>query len=208
MIEVVENTVQLALLLALTARSGMLAARERRRGGALLALFYGCYALGDLYYLLFLLFYGHTPQLSFAPDLSWYAGYAHLFLLLQEVCTPDERRYRHPALWLAPVFVVGMCAFYLQWGDVISNLISAVLMILLLTHAVRGLLYLRGRPEEGNRRALYCVTLMLCALEYGAWTASCFWAGDTWANPYFWFDALLTASFALFLPAYRRAVAT
>jgi hypothetical protein len=53
---------------------------------------------------------------------------------------------------------------------------------------------------------LYVVTLVFCAAEYGMWTSSCFWMGDTILNIYFWFDFLLSIAFVLFLPALRKAV--
>lgn len=206
MIESIENAVQLALLLVCTAVSGAYAVRSRERSGAMLTLFYGSYALGDLYWLLYLMFYGHTPKLFYVSDLSWYAAYLFLYLLLQLVSDSEERRTRCPAVYLLPLFTVVMCVFYMQWGDYVGNVIAAVLMSLLLTHAARGLCWLRRHPEDNARRWLYIVTFVFCLVEYAAWTASCFWAGDTWANPYFWFDCLLTLITLLFLPAYRKGV--
>jgi len=42
--------------------------------------------------------------------------------------------------------------------------------------------------------------------EYIAWTASCFWMGDTLLNPYFWFDTLLSINFLILPLALRKAV--
>ena len=207
MIESIENAVQLALLLVCTAVSGATAVRGRERSGAILTPFYGSYALGDLYWLLYLLFYGHTPKLFYVSDLSWYAAYLFLYLLLQLVSDPEERGTRCPALLVLPLFTVAMCVFYMRWGDYAGNVITAVLMSLLMMHAARGLYYLRRHPEGSARRWLYVATLIFCAIEYAAWTSSCFWAGDTWANPYLWFACLLTLSALLFLPAYRKGVA-
>lgn len=204
MIESIENAVQLALLLVCTAVSGTYAVRSRRRADAMLTLFYGSYALGDLYWLLYLLFYGHTPKLFYVSDLSWYAAYLFLFLLLQLVSDPEERSTRCRAALLFPLFTAAMCVFYMRWGDYVGNVIAAVMMSLLLTHAARGLYYLRSHPEESARRWLYVVTLVFCLVEYAAWTSSCFWSGDTWANPYLWFDCMLTLTVLLFLPAYRK----
>lgn len=206
MIERTESAIHLILALALTGLAAALALRRRDRSSAMLSLFFGSYALGDLYWLLYLLFYDSTPRIFYVSDLSWYAAYLYLYLLLQCLSTPGERRARYPAVLLAPAFAVGMCAFYMHWGDYVGNVIAAVLMSLLMAHALRGLIYLRTHPEERSRRALYIVTLAFCLCEYGDWTASCFWMGDTWANPYFWSDLLMAASLACFLPAYRRAV--
>ena len=48
--------------------------------------------------------------------------------------------------------------------------------------------------------------LVFCLIEYGLWFSSCFFDGDTLANPYYWFDILFTASFVLFIPATKKAV--
>ena len=206
MIEIVENAVQLALLVVCIAISGRNAARSRERADVILVMFFGTFALGDLYWLLYRVFYGETPQLFYVADLSWYAAYLFLYLLLQELSDPGERRVRHPVVLVFPAFAAVMCAFYMKWGDYLGNVMSAVLMTMLMVHAARGLLWLRSRPQAVGRRALYIVVLIFCAIEYGDWTTSCFWSGDTWRNPYFWFDCLLTLSFAFFLPAYRKAV--
>ena len=106
-----------------------------------------------------------------------------------------------------PAFTIGMCIFYMQWGDYLSNMITAVLMMGLIWHAFYGLKVLRGRPrQENERRMLFLVTLLFCGTEYALWTSSCFWMGETVLNIYYWFDILLSVSFVLFLPALRKAV--
>ena len=45
-----------------------------------------------------------------------------------------------------------------------------------------------------------------CLIEYIMWTLSCFFDGDTLANPYLWFDALYTVCIALIFPALGKAV--
>lgn len=206
MIEIVENAAQLALLLVCVGVAAVRVIREREERATMLFLFYTAYALGDLSWLLYLLYTGHTPIVFYVSELSWYAAYLFLYLLLQLVSSPQERQLRHPALLAVPAFCVAMFAFYMSWGDLFGNVVSAVLMTLLMTHAIRGLIYLRARPGEAARRMLYVATLVFCAMEYGDWTTSCFWSGDTWANPYFISDCLLTISFVFFLPAYKRAV--
>ena len=83
MIESVENAFQLALIAVCTTLSAVYAVRKKPRNGSLLVMFYGSYLLGDLYWLLYLLFYGHTPKIFYVSDLSWDAAYVFLHLLLQ-----------------------------------------------------------------------------------------------------------------------------
>ena len=62
--------------------------------------------------------------------------------------------------------------------------------------------------KEGNRQGmmLYIMILIFCFAEYGAWTASCFWMGDTFANPYFYIELLVSALFLIMPYALKKAV--
>ena len=205
MIEIVENAIQLGTTGLCTVLALFHAARSGKRAWLLLALASGVYFLGDLYWLLFLVFYGMTPRDTYIPYLSWYAFYVFLLLLLLEVrglrpAVPHSR-----ALWLIPLFTAGMAAFYLQWGDWVGNITAAVLMSLLLWHTADCLLLWRGNAAA-DKRHFALALLAFCAAEYAAWTSSCFWMGDTLGNPYFWFDTLLSFCFLLFPPALRKAV--
>ena len=129
-------------------------------------------------------------------------------LIYINVENAEDWKFRlRPKYLCIPVFTVGMCVFYMRWGDFVGNIIVATLMTGLIWHAVYGLQTVRGQEDKGkNRRMLYIVTLVFCAAEYGIWTSSCFWMGDTIMNIYFWFDFLLSITFMLFLPALRKAV--
>lgn len=204
MIETLENGAQLVAVTVCMILSLRCLARERGRVFELLALYYCCDMLGDLYWQLHLFFYRQTPQVQYVSDVSWLASWLFLYCVLCHVSTPEERRFRHPLMLLPPLFAAGMCAFYLKWGAILSNLTTAVMMSLIMVHAVRGLLYLCGSREP--RRTLYIAALFYCACEYAAWTASCFFWCDSLTSPYFWCDAALTVSIVLTLPAVRKAV--
>ena len=149
------------------------------------------------------IFTGRTPRISVVSDLSWYAAYLFLYLLLRHITPQVSGREERIYPLLGPAFTLAMAAVYSQWGGVLNNIIYALLMGLLIGAAIRRL------PGEGNRacRRFVIVTLVFCLLEYCLWTASCIWEGDTLRNPYYWFDLLLTASFPGFLPATGKAVA-
>ena len=127
-----------------------------------------------------------------------------LILLLYQVQSEEERRVKRLFFWLVPVFVTGMCIFFMQEGDYLGNLISAFLMGMMIWRSLQGLCC-KGVAGRENR-ALYLLLLAFCFTEYALWTSSCFWIGDTFANPYFWFDALLTLCIGLFVPVLRRTV--
>ena len=63
-----------------------------------------------------------------------------------------------------------------------------------------------SRITERRCVCLASMILIFCLLEYGLWVASCFWDSDRVANPYYWFDLLLSICFPFFLPATKKAM--
>lgn len=207
MIEVIENSIQLAALTVCTVIATICATREKSKRSALLAMFYGSYVLGDLYWLLYLVCYGHTPTFFYVPYLGWYAAYTFLHLLLLRLSPKEERNFRTPFAWAGPVFAVFMCTYYMTFGAYLGNTVTALLMSLLLYHTIRGLIYLHKHPGEDNRRRwIYLAAFVFCVIEYAAWTCSCFFWDESIRNPYYWFDLLVTPCTVMFLPAFRKAV--
>ena len=202
MIEIIENGIQLVttgICTVIALRKGI---RLQNHAWIVLALASGVFFLGDLYWELFLVLYGHTPGYSYIPYLSWYASYMFLLLLLFELKGEREERKTRKILWIIPVFSAGMCIFYMQFGDWIGNIITAVFMSLLMWHALDMLLLLR----DSKKAAIFAVVLLFCIVEYAAWTATCFGNYETLAHPYFWLDTLLSAVFLLFPAALGKAV--
>ena len=206
MTESVENLIQLVLTGLCAALSFGKAIASWKRPWLLLGLFYSVFFFGDLYWQLFITFYGDTPQYSFIPYLSWYAADLFLFMLLTVVYSYDWKRYAK-YLWPVPVFTAGMCVFYMTYGDYLSNIIAAALMYALKWRSIGGIISLRKKTgEDAAALAIHILVLLFCFTEYAAWTSSCFFEGDTFANPYYWFDAMQTAVLVLFIPALRKAV--
>ena len=203
MIERIENSLQIAVLAACAGVALVRMLRKRDKVWTLLTLFYFSWLLADLYWAACLVFYGETPRISVVSDLSWYASYIFLYMLMREAAPPVTRRERRLLPWAGPAFALGMAVFFIRWGETVSNLIYAALMGLLLFSSIRRLM--DGR-QYARARFLCALILCGCLLEYALWTSSCFFAGDTMANPYYWFDLLLTASFPLFPSAIRKAV--
>lgn len=222
MIEIIENAIQLAMTGACSCAALYRAVRYKDRAWALLGLFAGIYCLGDLYWLLYLAFYRITPQHFSVAEMSWYASYLFLMLLViyvrVDICghrmpkTGGRMQWARnvsPVLWLVPVFTVGMCVFFMHWGDYVSNILTAVLMTGIIWHALSGLLYRSAdtSPETEEQRLLFKIALFFAVIEYAMWISSCFWMGNTIANVYFWLDILLSCTFLLFVPALGKAVA-
>jgi hypothetical protein len=118
---------------------------------------------------------------------------------------PEGLSGKHLLPWLGVAFAVGMCGFYMQWGDYASNLVCAALMGLLLYSALQRLVFLRAAAER-RMKLLCAAVLAFCMMEYLTWTVSCYWDGSTITNPYFWADTLLSLSFIPLLIGVRKAV--
>lgn len=205
MIERYENILQIAVLILCVIAAVYRAVKYRSRSWTLLAFFYGSWVLGDIYWLTCLLFYDKTPQISVVSDLSWYAAYVFLYLLLRRTSPPEKLSGKRLIAWLGPVFTIGMAVFYMLRGEILSNLIYAGLMGLLLFAAI-----CRITDAGRNRPNLFLpyMILVICLLEYALWTSSCFWNEDILLHPYYLFDLLLTVSFPFFLLATKKAVLT
>ncbi len=203
MIESLENALQIIVLLFCAGIALYRAITRHSQIWVLAFMFFGSWVLGDIYWLVCLLFYDQTPQISIVSDISWYASYIFLYLLLYYSAAPDDSGRKQLLPWLGPVFAAGMAVFFMFRGEILSNLIYASLMGLLLFAVINRL---TDRKRYQNQQLLSGMILLFCLLEYGLWTASCFWTSDTLSNPYYWFDFLLTVSFVFFLPAIKKAV--
>ena len=206
MIETLENLLQIVVLLTCSGVSLYRAVKYHSRTWLLALFFFGSWALGDIYWIICLIFYAATPQISIVSDLSWYAAGLFLYLILIRTYPPEDivtEGGRSLIPWIGPAFAIAMAVFYMQWGEILSNTIYAGLMGLLL---YASLSRLTDRDHRPGKRFLPAVILMSCLTEYALWTSSCFWSSDTFSNPYYWFDLILTLTFLLFIPAIRKAV--
>ncbi len=205
-INTLENIFQITVLAVCLIIAVVRSVRTTSRIWILLSMFLGAFFLGDLYWVLWLLFYGETPYYSYIPSLSWNAAYIYQLLVLMHVQRKGVPRQRSAFLWIIPAVIVGLCAFYMTHGDYLANLITAVISIYSIQYSMNGLLYLRGKSgSEAKARPLYILTLVFWALEYAMWTLSMFWMGDTLANPYFWCDIALSICFIFCLPLTAKA---
>ena len=173
--------------------------RSRQQPWFLLSCFYGTFALGTLYWTLHLLLRRETPQVFYVADLAWAASFVFLLALALTLPDPPERG-KTALCWLVPAFYLPQFALYVTYGDVFTNVLMCGTTMAASMCAVRAL-----RCGSPRRRGFYAMVLVFAALEYALWTSSCFWLGDTPANPYFWFDLLLTLALPLFVPALGSA---
>ena len=207
--ELIENLLQLLVTVAGAGFSGIAYYKNPRQTHLLLLLcFYGCFALGDLYWTLYLLLFSTTPQVFYVSEFGWVAGVIFLRMLQATLSSPEERASRSRKAWLAPLVGVPLLVFYCTYGDILSNLIWCGMMIVLSLCAIRGLDYASGQEDAArNMRYFHSGVLCFAFAEYLLWTAGCFWPDTSLASPTFWCDMLLTLAILGLLPATRKAVA-
>ena len=203
MIESIENALQIVILLTCAVVAVQRAFKYRSRTWTLLFFFYGSWLLGDSYWLICLICYDKTPQISVVSDLSWYAGSIFLYLLLSRLAPYGKKPGRRILPWAGFVFSFSMAVFFMLRGEIISNLIYASCMGLLLFVSLR---VLTDGEVHRKQRFLAAVVLSTCLVIYCMWISSCFWVSDTLANPYYGFDFLLSTCFLFFIPATKKAV--
>ena len=203
MIELIDNLIQMSIMAVIFSisffRGFFRTESNGRRKWILTGLFVFEYFLGDLYSVLYLIFYNETPHYFYIAEISWYAAFLFMILLLvnlSERVPLKETIKAHPLFLIIPAFTVTMAViFFVRNGDLIGNIICVVIMTVLIWLAASG------------KGMIFKLCLVIAALEYALWISSSFyWPGDTLGNPYFWIDTMLSVSLLWLIPAVGRAV--
>ena len=111
--ELIENLLQLLVTFVGALLSGISYRKSRRQAYFLLLCFYGCFALGALYWTLYLLLFDTTPRVFYVSEFGWVASVIFLRILQATLSTQEERSFRCRRAWLAPAFGVPLLAFLL-----------------------------------------------------------------------------------------------
>ena len=205
--ELIENLLQLLTTFVGALLSGISCRKSGRQAYFLLLCFYGCFALGALYWTLYLLLFDTTPRVFYVSEFGWVASLIFLRILQATLSAPEERAFRCRRAWLAPAFGVPLLAFYCTFGDILSNLIWCGMMIWLSFCAIRGLAYTKTQTGAARNMGYFHIGVLCFAFaEYLLWTVGCFWPDTSPASPTFWCDMLLTLAILGLLPATREAV--
>ncbi len=206
MIEIFENAISILCTGVSASIALYYAGRSQKREWTLLGLFSCAFLLGDIYWTLYYLIYSETPFYSYIPDLSWASSFIFLILFLLHIRDKDQRWISSPFLWLIHIFTIGMCVFFMSYGDYLFNIVDAVLMTVIIWECVNSLIFMHRSDGSSVRRCVYIIALIFCAAEYAMWIISCFWMGDTILNPYYWFSFISSACFIILIPATVKAV--
>ena len=205
--ELLENLLQLLAAFLAACLTGLAHWKSRRQAYFLLLCFYGCFALGSLYWTLYLLLFSTTPQVFYVSEFGWLASLIFLRILQVTLSGRNEGSFRSRWTWLAPAIGLPLTVFYCTYGDILSNLLWCGMMIWLSFCAIRGLAYAgRQQGEARDMRYFHMGVLAFVGAEYLLWTAGCFWPDTSPASPAFWWDILLTLTLLGLLPATGKAV--
>lgn len=139
--ELIINLLQFFVTLLGFCLSGIRYLRHRTLSYFLLICFYGCFALGSLYWTLYLLLFSETPRIFYVSEFGWVSSVIFLCLLQYTLSSPEERSFSCRKSLLAPLIGVPLCAFYCTFGDILSNLLWCGMMILVSYRSIHGLVY-------------------------------------------------------------------
>ena len=88
--ELIENLLQLLVTFVGALLSGISYRKSRRQAYFLLLCFYGCFALGALYWTLYLLLFDTTPKVFYVSEFGWVASVIFLRILQATLAGADE----------------------------------------------------------------------------------------------------------------------
>ncbi len=201
MIESIDNYIQLVILGLCSGFSLYKAVTKHRRSWVLITLFYMAFFMGSLYWELFYIFRGSTASKFYVAEFSWYVSYMFLFLFLKYQKDPDALVPRCRIKWLIPVIAGGLSIYYITFGQIASNITSAILMSLIGMEAVKGLC-----SGSMRMKRVYIVTLIFFFLEYLLWTSSCLFEDGSVLNPYYYIDMLISIVLFVLLLCAQKAL--
>ena len=99
--ELIENLLQLLTTFVGALLSGISYRKSGRQAYFLLLCFYGCFALGALYWTLYLLLFNTTPRVFYVSEFGWVASLIFLRILQATLAGADERGFRGGGLLCA-----------------------------------------------------------------------------------------------------------
>lgn len=91
--ELVSNLLQFIVTLLGFSLSGIRYLKSRKQAYFLLTCFYGCFALGSLYWTLYLLLYSETPQVFYVSEFGWVASIIFLYIRNTPFPPAEERGF-------------------------------------------------------------------------------------------------------------------
>ena len=163
--ELISNLFQFAVTLLGFCLSGIWYLKDRKQTCFLLTCFYGCFALGSLYWTLLL--FSETPQVFYVSEFGWVASVTFLYLLQYTLSSDEERRFSTGKALIAPLTGIPLCVFYCTFGDILSNLLWCGMMIVVSYHSIRGLAYAQIQTGTACKMRYFHIGV-LCYVAVGS----------------------------------------
>lgn len=193
--EVIDNLFQVAVLIIGVIFTTVSAIRYRDKVFVVLGFAFASFAMGTLFWVLYLAFQGDVPQIFFVPEISWLASW--LFCLSMQLVRLEKIKIRFCPVSLVCSMVVMTVALWLRvFGP--AYLVSAAFTITIGITVYVTVYRLRQHTSFWlvDGILLACVTWQILL-----YLASAFMKDYTRFNLYFAVDMLLTLSFISLLPA-------
>ena len=92
--ELIENALQLLVTFPGFCLAWLCYRKHQKQAYFLLLCFYGCFALGALYWTLYLLLFDTTPRVFYVSEFGWVASVIFLRILQATLTSQDERSFR------------------------------------------------------------------------------------------------------------------
>ena len=92
--ELFSNFFQFAVTLLGFCMSGIRYLKDRKQIYFLLTCFYGCFALGSLYWTLYLLLFSETPQVFYVSEFGWVASVISFIFCNTPFLLPGKEDFR------------------------------------------------------------------------------------------------------------------
>ena len=198
--EIVDNIFQIFVLFCVMTASAVTACKKKSRDFLLLAGGYGCFMMGTLYYVLYLIIMGKVPQVFYVAEISWLAAY--LFFLSLSL---SRRNLRGRLLGAASVFgtllILCLVMAFQIFGP--SLFFSGCFGITAGTIVLRCMEVLR---REREHHLLDGIMLLVAWLQVALYIVSDFIKNYTRFNLYFAVDITLTLTLAYLFFALRKEV--
>lgn len=198
--ELLDNLFQVVVLFCAAIVATAQFIRRKERCCLILAFAYACFAMGTLFYVLYLAIIGTVPQVFYVSEISWLAAY--LFFLSFQIARIEDWRvgFRWPAALYA-LFLAANVLVIRIFGP--SWLVCAFFALTVGINA-----YLSG-SRLGDRtafRRLDACMLLALTLQITLYPISALMGDFTRFNLYFAVDLALTASLVALLPLRLREV--
>lgn len=198
--ELFDNLFQMGVLGAFALFSGVEAIRYKNRSCLILAFAYACFAMGTLYYVLYLAIIGKVPQVFYVAEILWFASY--LFLLSLEISRLQSHRIRFS--WTAAggalCMVTVVCITQLFGPSLLM-----IALVALTSGATTYFAIFHMKSGAGYWQTDVCILICL-VLQVLLYLVSGITKDYTEFNAYFALDMLMTTAMAALMPLILQEV--